>query len=201
MDARAVIRDIKGNYQVQELKAIERAAKRQISRAKEREAFEKKRVTLNEEQGLYVIPTWCDGAGYSCLGFDVCVYRASAYAAWVGFVGPLPERGTLEMYACYVTLLGMVGEKNRRTGQRCEAELTPQLKGLEYKRVEVLDRYGERRRFTVGRSMGFVPIHLEIQPQDFVNGKWSEKDGDCTGGGAVTGAPFKEVRVLTHKGA
>lgn len=32
------------------------------------------------------------------------------------------------------------------TGTRCPADLTPQLKGLEGKRVEVVDGGGERRR-------------------------------------------------------
>jgi hypothetical protein len=40
--------------------------------------------------------------------------------------------------------------------------LTEQLRGLEGCRVEVLDRYGETRRFNVGRSTGWRPCHLEL---------------------------------------
>jgi hypothetical protein len=39
--------------------------------------------------------------------------------------------------------------------------LTPQLRGLERYRVEVVDVYGETRRFWVGRSSGWRPCHIE----------------------------------------
>ena len=67
---------------------------------------------------------------------------------------------------------------------RCEIELTPALVGLEGKRVEVVDKYGETRRFIVGKSTGWMPCHLEI------------KTVRSSGGGCVTGTPFKSVRVL-----
>jgi hypothetical protein len=41
--------------------------------------------------------------------------------------------------------------------------LTEQLRGLEGCRVEVVDRYGETRRFNVGRSTGWRPCHLELR--------------------------------------
>lgn len=43
--------------------------------------------------------------------------------------------------------------------------LTPQLVGLEGKRVEVTDRWGNVRRFWVGRNVRSAPcqIHLEIK--------------------------------------
>lgn len=41
--------------------------------------------------------------------------------------------------------------------------LTPQLVGLEGRRVEVIDRPDEKpRRFYVGRSTGWRPCHIEI---------------------------------------
>lgn len=42
------------------------------------------------------------------------------------------------------------------------SDLSPQLRGLEGYRVEVVDQWGEVRRFWVGRSTGWKPIHLEI---------------------------------------
>lgn len=44
---------------------------------------------------------------------------------------------------------------------RSDAGLSPQLVGLEGKRVEVETTYGEKRRFYVGRSTGWVPCHIE----------------------------------------
>ncbi|END3175285.1 hypothetical protein ABL052_004504, partial [Salmonella enterica] len=70
------------------------------------------------------------------------------------------------------------------SGNKCDAEYTPQLVGLEGRRVEVIDAYGETRRFIVGRSSGWMPCHIEIARRD------------SHGGPAVTGAPFKSVSVI-----
>ena len=77
---------------------------------------------------------------------------------------------------------------HQETGKRCNADLTPQLVGLEGKRVEVVDRHGETRRFWVGKSTGWFPVHLEIARRD------------SSGGAAVTGAPFQSVRIVRQPG-
>jgi hypothetical protein len=46
---------------------------------------------------------------------------------------------------------------------RTDENLTPQLKGLEGFRVEVITTYGEKRRFNVGRSTGWAPCHIELR--------------------------------------
>ena len=153
------------------------------------EAFEKPTpdVTLNTEQELYVIPA---GHGYTCLGFDVCLEQHRAVAGWLRGEGigaddlPPEARGTIRGYKAYRTLLDRAGAYCQRSAKRCPAELTPQLIGLEGKRVEVLDRHGERRRFQVGKSTGWMPCHLEIARRD------------SSGGPAVTGAPFQSVRIV-----
>jgi hypothetical protein len=43
------------------------------------------------------------------------------------------------------------------------SDLSPQLVGLEGKRVEVTDIFGRSRRFWVGKSTGWKPCHLEIK--------------------------------------
>lgn len=144
------------------------------------------KITLNTERELYVIE---NGNGYTCLGFDVCEKRAEALAKELIEIGSLwqsipAERGTIERYTQYQELCKIASELNQQTGWRSASELTPELIGLEGKRVEVIDCYGEKRRFYVGKSTGFIPCHLEI------------KRVDSTGGGAVSGAPFKSVRVL-----
>ncbi len=52
---------------------------------------------------------------------------------------------------------------NLATRQRCPVQLSRQLIGLEGKRVEVVTPTGERSRFYVGKSTGWMPIHLEIK--------------------------------------
>ena len=134
-------------------------------------------VTINQEQELYVIP---EGSGYSCLGFDVCKERTEKYAKWLGAELAVMPVGCIEAYELYRSL----SEQIRQTGRRCDVELCPQLIGLEGRRVEVVDKYGDTRRFWVGKSTGWLPVHLEI----------SRKTSH--GGPAVMGAPFKSVRVI-----
>lgn len=149
------------------------------------------RVTVNETQGLYVIRS---DYGYSCLGFDVCTDRARRYLDWLmskgepdagGLLSELDRlpRGDLRKHEIYESAVAAIKRRHDTLRERCEVELCEQLRGLEGKRVEVVDSYGETRRFQVGRSTGWIPVHLEIEPR-------------ANGGSPVYGAPFKSVRVL-----
>lgn len=51
----------------------------------------------------------------------------------------------------------------QKDAARDYSNLTEQLKGLEGWRVEVIDVDDQKRRFIVGRSTGWKPIHLEIK--------------------------------------
>ena len=137
-------------------------------------------VKINRQQRLFVIPA--SGGGFTCLGFDVCEQRLSGLANELR-IDPMPHRkGTRAAYRAYQHLVELARQKNQATGWRSQSELTRELLGLEGRRVEVVDRWGETRRFYVGRSTGFVPCHLEIARRD------------STGGMAVMGAPFKSLR-------
>ena len=150
-------------------------------------------VTLNEKERLFVIP--CD-EGYTCLGFDVCERRSVALAAWIQGVSvgtevifklpPEAPVGTLQAYDRYKQLLDIAGGICRVVDWRCPILLTDSLIGLEGKLVEVTDCWGAIRRFRVGKSTGWCPIHLEIK-----------KPGDCDGS-AVVGTPFERVCVINH---
>lgn len=65
--------------------------------------------------------------------------------------------------------------EEQREELRSDAGLTPQLRGLEGWRVEVVTTYGETRRFIVGRSTGWQPCHLEIKRRDSSGGFSAEK--------------------------
>lgn len=119
---------------------------------------------VNKEQRLYVMPC---GGGYSCYGFDVLDRKARALTAELiarGHSVPAwnERKGTKKAFYHYATLIELASDINRRTGYRFAYELTKQLMGLEGFRVEVVTTYGETRRFWVGKSTGFTPIHLEI---------------------------------------
>lgn len=138
-------------------------------------------VTVNPDMGLFVIAA--PSGGYSCLGFAVAERRIAAIAAWLGTPVAPHIAGTPGAYAELQRLQHLAWERHAATGDRCPAELTPQLVGLEGRRVEVTAHDGERRTFRVGRSTGWLPCHLEIS-------------GRASGGPAVMGAPFLAVRVL-----
>jgi hypothetical protein len=138
-------------------------------------------VTLNEEQKLYVIPC---GNGYTCLGFDICKEWTQGYARWAVIELPEPmPYASLEAYELYSRIQQQAAAKAALTHEKCPIHLTSQLIGMEHRRVEVVDCYGEKRRFIVGKSTGWAPCHLEIARRD------------SSGGGAVTGAPFKSLRI------
>ena len=88
-----------------------------------------------------------------------------------------------------LTLEGMTQAKwnslspAQKNAIRSEDGLSPQLKGLEGMRVEVVTDYDETRRFIVGRSTGWIPCHIEISRRS------------AFGGGAAD-RHYKSVRVL-----
>lgn len=55
------------------------------------------------------------------------------------------------------------------------SDLSPQLRGLEGWRVEVVDMFGNKRRFIVGRSTGWCPIHLEIARRNSTGGGMADR--------------------------
>ena len=121
--------------------------------------------SVNRKQRLYVLK---EGHGFSCLGFDVAESRRRALWDWVGQACPDLRKGYPKHYADYraaVAAASRHSDSLRRRGARdwrCPVELTPALIGLEGRRVEVTGPNEYRKRFKVGRSAGWMPIHLEI---------------------------------------
>jgi hypothetical protein len=151
--------------------------------------------SINEEQGVYVMPC---GSGFSCYGFDVLDRKARAVLLWIveetnGRALTLQERealprgfptpGTAEHFAACADVMDKGAKFNARTGKRCPAELVPALIGLEGARVEATV-FGERVRFNVGRSTGWMPAHLQIH------------NARSHGGGALIADSVKDVRVI-----
>ena len=122
-------------------------------------------VTVNIDQGLFVIPTGY--GGYSCLGFEVCQRKITAIKAELLSkfnVGNDQEFGieTIENYNLYSELCDLASSFSDQNNYRFQCELSPQLMGLEGRRVEVITIHGEKRRFKVGKSTGWMPCHLEL---------------------------------------
>lgn len=138
--------------------------------------------SIDTARGLYVIE---EGGGFSCRGFDNAEKLIQGVLAWMGFdrrVKATP--GTAEHYAEYLAVMAEGAKYASDNGSRCPAELIPALVGLEGKRVEVTLPDGERARFYVGKSTGWMPCHLEI------------KTRRSSGGGAVYFPEGSTVRAV-----
>ena len=143
--------------------------------------------SINRAQRLYVLKA---GSGFTCLGFDVAEKRRRALWAWVGQECPDLRKGYRKHYDDYRAAVAAASHHSdclRKRGARdwrCPVELTPELVGLEGRRVEVTGPDGYRKRFTVGRSTGWMPLHLEIA------------NSRSTGGGAAYIPKGGSVRVV-----
>lgn len=129
-------------------------------------------VTVNRKQGLYVIPS---GGGFSCLGFQVCIDRATRLAAELGEPLNLKRAGALHNHRELDRLQSLAAVRHWQTGWKATCELSPMLRGLEGRRVEVVTAYGETRRFIVGLSTGWIPCHLEIHNRRSMGGGAAER--------------------------
>lgn len=83
-----------------------------------------------------------------------------------------PATGTREAYDAMRVLEHALKLRYDRTGEKAVADLSMQLLGLEGRRVEVVDHEGDApRRFIVGKSTGWIPIHLEIKTTRSMGGE------------------------------
>ncbi len=137
------------------------------------EEYKSRPVTINESQGLYVIPDL--SGGYSCLGFDVAFRKAQAVYDWIIASAKVMEmkvdlqppnselRGKLEGYEDHKRIMDAGAMYHSQTRARCPAELHPRLIGLEGHKVEVTLADGIKKKFRVGKSTGWFPTHLYIE--------------------------------------
>lgn len=139
---------------------------------------------IDEANRLYVMK---HVGGYGCLGFEVAERWTLAYAAFAkrgDLLENRPAVGTREAFALYETALSAARRHHELTGDICTAFLTPQLIGLEGRRVEVTYPDGTKARFKVGKSTGWAPVHLELP------------NARSTGGGAVHFPKGSVVQVI-----
>lgn len=152
--------------------------------------------SINAAQQLYVIES---GPGFSCYGFDVLDRKARAVQWWLETeAAPGDELrdarrmldaigahalGTAEHFAACAAAMDAGAKFARRTGKRCPAELVPAFIGREGERVEC-DYYGERVRFYIGKSTGWMPAHLRIRTRR------------SSGGEALSASAISNIRFI-----
>lgn len=137
-------------------------------------------VSINKEQKLFVFN---HGTHVTCLGFYVAQKRLIALSKELGIEVKAKRVGTLKMYNEYQQAIKLASLKSK-TGWRSQSELIPEFIGNEGKRVEVIDCYGDKRRFKIGKSTGFIPCHIELA------------NVRSHGGISVYGYPFKSIRFV-----
>lgn len=136
--------------------------------------------SINKEQGLYVLKC---GTGYTCLGFQVCEDRTRKLSEELKIHLAGARQATKKHYFNYLRLTREAFKRHKQTGFKSKSELNPKLIGLEGKRIEC-ELYGEKTRFIVGKSTGFIPCHLEI------------KTARSTGGEAITSNPNSIQNII-----
>jgi hypothetical protein len=137
--------------------------------------------SINKEQGLF---TFKNGKYFSCLGFEVVINKAKRLSEELGIDCPNFRKGSKESLKFYYKMLKIASQKHEKTGWRSNSELYKPFIGHEGKRVEVEYTWGEKERFYIGKSMGFIPCHIMV------------KQSNSTGGPSVFNDSIKNFRFL-----
>lgn len=138
--------------------------------------------SINKEQRRYVLKC---GNGFTCYGFDVLDTKIKNLCKELNVPNPIKRKGTKKAYLFYSKLIEIVRYNFKTNGIKSNSELIPEFIGKEGKRVEIIDKHGDKRRFIIGKSTGWIPCHLEI------------KKSNSYGGGTVYGYPFKSIKFLS----
>ena len=127
-------------------------------------------IKIDAARRLYTCPV---AGGWSSFGFDYADRDNRAIREELNLPAPVAVVGTVEA----LQELRDAQEAARLSGRRLECGLHPKLRGLEGSRVEAT-LYGERVRFQVGKSTGWIPCHLQIHNSRSTGGGSIRPDAD-----------------------
>jgi hypothetical protein len=127
-----------------------------------------KLVEINNEQRVYVLTAVKNH--FSCLGFEVVIKRTKALATEMNEKFCAKKLGSKSAYKELCRLVKIARRKNELTGWRSQTELYKPFINHEGKRVEVEFNWGEKERFYIGKSTGFIPCHLIIKKSNSIGG-------------------------------
>lgn len=132
-------------------------------------------VGIDPQSELYVIKR---GDTISTWGWDVVKDRSERMALNLVIEDfEAPATGTREAWDTMQNLMDALKVQYDETGEKAIFDLTMDLVGLEGHRVEVVDREGDApRRFIVGRSTGWAPVHLEIKTTRSMGGEGARRE-------------------------
>ena len=127
-----------------------------------------KLIKINKEEKLYVLST--NGKYFSCLGFEVVMKRVKALSEEMNEKFKVKIPGTKKAYKELCRLTEIARRKNKLTGWRSQTELYKPFIGQEGRRVKVEYTWGEKERFIIGKSTGWIPCHLTIKKSNSIGG-------------------------------
>jgi hypothetical protein len=137
--------------------------------------------SINKEQGLFVFK---HGKYVSCLGFGVVINKTKNLSKELNINCPNFRKGSKASLKFYYKVINIAKKKNKQTGWKSQSELFVPFIGNEGKRVEVEYNWGEKERFYIGKSMGFIPCHIMV------------KQSNSTGGASVLNDSIKNYRFV-----
>lgn len=139
-------------------------------------------IKIDKKRRLYIIQF---GKCYSCYGFEVLKNKLNRLAKEYNREDLSVKRaGTIKAYNNYLKVVKIAEKRFKTEGYKSKSELIPEFIGKEGKKVEVVTSYGTKERYIIGKSTSFIPCHLEL------------KQRNSSGGGSVTGYPFKSIKFL-----
>ncbi len=138
-------------------------------------------LSINKDQKLF---TFKEGNYISCLGFEVVLNRGKKLADELGIICPKFRKGSRASLKFYYKMMELAKKKHSETGWRSKSELYKPFIGNEGKRVEVEYSWGEKERFYIGKSTGFIPCHIAV------------KQRNSHGGMAVLNDSIKKFRFV-----
>ena len=102
-------------------------------------------------------------SGGSCISVENAIKRIQQVREWIkGYYGEV-EYCDLEMLKfVYEDTMRQGQEHNQKTGKRCNVELIPELIGMEGCIVDHTKPDGQKQRYKVGKSTGWMPCHLAM---------------------------------------
>jgi len=115
--------------------------------------------------------------GFSCLGFDVLERRGNRLAKELGVRINFTEIPNGEYkYNKFSQLEDLAHKRFTETGCCCECELHPKFIPFMGERVETIFENGEKERFRVGRSTGWIPCLLRLHNSRSRSGGTIDRD-------------------------
>lgn len=115
-------------------------------------------VTVNNVNEVFNVPC---GNGYTCYSFKYINQMNRSIRDELCMATPVASIGTIEQYEEYERAINAAKSRFEKHNMQMDCGLHPKLKGLEGYRIECI-RNGEKVRFWVGKSTGWIPSHLAI---------------------------------------